>query len=664
VQGTPFGRYRLISLLGRGGMGEVWRAYDTGTDRTIAVKVLLPHFASNPTFEQRFRREAQAAARLDSPHVVPIHDYGEIDGRLFVAMRLIAGRDLHTVLTERPLEPQRAVRVIEQIAAALDAAHKIGLVHRDVKPSNILLDNDDYAYLIDFGIARAASDTGLTGTGNTVGTWAYMAPERLTSGHGDSRSDVYALACVLHESLTGTKPYPGNSFEQQIVGHLTTPPPRPSAAHPYIPAALDDVIAIGMAKDPDQRYRTTRDLAVAARTAITQPIPVAPPSTAGVPVQPTQPVTRVIPPPSDRIPPPPPIPPAYATQIAPQPPPAWGQNPAQYPQQHPLPPRPPEWQPHGFMGGGAPAAPTAAKSRVPLLVGAAAVVVVAAIVATLAIVKPWEYGNAPPRDDPTPSKDGPVAYGTQVTLPYSGLNQPSGIAVDGSGNTYVTDFGNDRVVKLAAGATTQTEVPFGKISDPTRLAVDSAGTLYVTLINDRRVVKLTAGGSAPSDLPFGTLSNPIGVAVDRSDTVYITDIATGTNDRVLSLGANATAPNVIPMGALIHPIGVAVDDSGNTYVTDFDGNEVVKLAEGATAPTTLPFTGLNQPNGIATDTAGAVYVTDYANNRVLKLDAGATAPTTLPFTGLNHPEGVAVDSAGNVYITDADTNRVLKLPVE
>ena len=273
VDGRPFGRYRLVELLGRGGMGEVWRAYDTAMDRVVALKVLSPGLADDPVYEERFRREAHAAAGLDEPHVVPIYDFGEIDGQLYVTMRLIQGRDLATVLAEGPLEPARAIRIVEQIAAALHAAHEIGLIHRDVKPSNILVARDDFAYLIDFGIARAVGDTGLTSTGAAIGTWAYMSPERLNTGHADARADIYALACVLFEALTGQRPYPGDTLEQQIVGHLTTPPPRPSALQPGVPPPLDAVIARGMAKDPDQRYATTVELARAARDATTVPLP-------------------------------------------------------------------------------------------------------------------------------------------------------------------------------------------------------------------------------------------------------------------------------------------------------------------------------------------------------------------------------------------------------
>jgi serine/threonine-protein kinase len=268
VKGTPFGRYELIELLGRGGMGEVWKAFDTATQRVVAVKVLPAQLATDPLFEQRFRREAYAAAGLNDPHVVPIHNFGEIEGRLYVDMRLIDGQDLEHVLARGPLDPDRAVKIIEQIASALNAAHRVGLVHRDVKPSNILLAEDDFSYLIDFGIARGTGETGLTGTGNVVGTWPYMAPERFTTGQTDTRSDIYALACVLYECLTSSRPFPGDSVEQQIAGHLTTPPPRPSIKQPGVSPQLDSVIATGMAKEPDQRYGTTTELARAARSAV------------------------------------------------------------------------------------------------------------------------------------------------------------------------------------------------------------------------------------------------------------------------------------------------------------------------------------------------------------------------------------------------------------
>jgi serine/threonine protein kinase/plastocyanin len=280
MQGTEFGRYRLLALLGRGGMGEVWRAHDTATDRVVAIKLLPAHFSENAEFQERFRREAHAAARLNTPHVIPIHDYGEIDGQLYVSMRLIEGRDLQTVLADGPLDPGRAVRIVEGVAKALHAAHKVGLVHRDVKPSNVLLDEDDFAYLIDFGIARAAAETRLTSTGNMIGTFQYMAPERFGSRQEDARADIYALACVLYECLTGQPPFAEDSAERLMVAHLTTPPPQPSSSQPSLPPQIDQVITTGMAKEPDNRYGTTIELADAARNAITVPIPRPTPSPA------------------------------------------------------------------------------------------------------------------------------------------------------------------------------------------------------------------------------------------------------------------------------------------------------------------------------------------------------------------------------------------------
>ena len=291
MEGTPFGRYQLIELLGSGGMGEVWRAHDTEIDRTVAVKMLLPHFAKDPEFEKRFRREARAAARLDDPHVVPIHDVGEIDGRLYVTMRLINGVDLQTMLNSGPLDAQRAVHIVEQIASALSSAHQAGLVHRDVKPSNILVTANDFAYLIDFGIARAAGDTALTSANTTIGTWAYMAPERFNTGQSDASSDIYALACVLYQCLTGELPFPGETLEQVAVSHMVMPPPTPSKDRTTIPTAMDGVIATGLAKNPTDRYPSAMQMAAAARQAITDPmsqVPSAPSSPDPAPTQPWQ----------------------------------------------------------------------------------------------------------------------------------------------------------------------------------------------------------------------------------------------------------------------------------------------------------------------------------------------------------------------------------------
>jgi serine/threonine protein kinase len=278
-----FGPYRVESLIARGGMGEVQRAYDTRHDRVVALKLLAPEFAADPEFQERFRREAHAVARLREPHVIPIHAYGEIDGRLYLDMRLVEGDDLGTRLTAGgPLAPAAAVDVTGQVAQALAAAHAEGLVHRDVKPSNVLVGPTGFAYLVDFGIARAAGPaTGLTITGGAVGTLDYMAPERFTDAPSDHRVDVYSLACVLHQCLTGSKPFTATTAASLIGAHLHQPPPRPSSLRPELPAAFDDVVARGMAKNPEERFASVTELADAARAALggTSPVRAAAPPT-------------------------------------------------------------------------------------------------------------------------------------------------------------------------------------------------------------------------------------------------------------------------------------------------------------------------------------------------------------------------------------------------
>jgi len=261
------GRYRLDRMLGKGGMGQVWLAFDTEAGRRVALKLLPAELAGDPTYRTRFEREAELAARLSDPHIVPIHAHGELDGRLFIDMGFIEGVDLSHMLRDNGVLWQgTAVDVVAQAATALDAAHAAGLVHRDVKPSNIVVGPDGFAYLIDFGIAHGSDATAVTTAGLAIGTWAYMAPERF-SGRADARSDVYSLGCVLYECLTGARPFGNTDPAQQMHAHLTSDPPSVHRANPAVGRGLDSVIARAMAKNPDDRYRTAGDLAEAANAA-------------------------------------------------------------------------------------------------------------------------------------------------------------------------------------------------------------------------------------------------------------------------------------------------------------------------------------------------------------------------------------------------------------
>jgi serine/threonine protein kinase len=295
-----FGPYRIEGLLGRGGMGEVHRAYDTAHDRVVALKLLSGPNAGDEAFRARFRRESQIVARLREPHVIPIHAYGEIDGQLYLDMRLVEGKDLKELLEDGPLTPERAAGIVEQVAGALDAAHEDGLVHRDVKPSNVLVTSSDFVYLVDFGIARSMSGDGtsITGTGNVIGTLDYMAPERFGDAPITGLVDVYALACVFFECLTGHRPFQADGAAAQMGAHLNAPPPVLSQERPGLPVGLDAVVARGMAKSPAGRYPTAAAFTDAVRAALTAPAPPIPTwqQTLPGPVTPPRPTLAAPPP--------------------------------------------------------------------------------------------------------------------------------------------------------------------------------------------------------------------------------------------------------------------------------------------------------------------------------------------------------------------------------
>jgi serine/threonine protein kinase len=263
--GSVIAGHRLERLVGRGGMGVVYEAVDESLDRTVALKLIAPELAAERGFRDRFMNESRIAASLDHPNVVPIFRAGEEDGLLFLAMRFVSGDDLRTIVDrDGPLAPARAAAVITQVAAALAAAHERDLVHRDVKPANVLLSPDDHAYLTDFGLVKdLAATTGVTRTGEVLGTLDYVAPERIQGGETGPWTDVYALGCVLFFALTGHVVFPLEEPERKLWAHLSAPPP-PTSVSP----AVDAVVARALAKDPRERYGSTPALAAALQQAV------------------------------------------------------------------------------------------------------------------------------------------------------------------------------------------------------------------------------------------------------------------------------------------------------------------------------------------------------------------------------------------------------------
>jgi serine/threonine protein kinase len=270
--GSEFAGYRIEGLAGRGGMGVVYRAMDIRLRRPVAIKVIAPAFANDPLFRVRFERESQLAAMIRHPNVITVFGAGEHDGQLFVVMEYVAGTDLRAAITsDGQLDPGRATAIVSQVAGALDAAHARDLVHRDVKPANVLLasgDRHEEAYLTDFGLTKhTASDSGLTGTGMFVGTIDYAAPEQIRGDPLDARTDVYSLGCVLYHSLTGAVPYPRPNQMATLYAHAHEPPPLLRAMAPEVTEELERVVATAMAKNPADRYRSAGDLGRAALAA-------------------------------------------------------------------------------------------------------------------------------------------------------------------------------------------------------------------------------------------------------------------------------------------------------------------------------------------------------------------------------------------------------------
>jgi serine/threonine protein kinase len=383
--GSVFAGHRLDGIAGRGGMGVVYKATHLALDRVVALKLIAPEISGDEQFRGRFKQESMTAAALDHPHVVPIYDAGEEQGQLYVTMRHVPGTDLRALIEQGALPPAEAASIVAQTADALDAAHERGLVHRDVKPGNILIEDRGgkrHAYLTDFGLTKhAATDSGMTKTGMFVGTLDYIAPEQLQGQAVDARTDVYSLACVLYQAVTGEVPYPRDSEPSKMWAHMGEDPPSVSSVRADVPPAFEEVVKRGMAKKPEDRYPSTGDLGRAALAAaqdrqstqversvatgdaapahaMPPPVVSMPAPPAGIPSSPAPTAgpgaPAAPPPPPGYVPPPPPggpttPPPQYQPRAA-------GGGPTTPPPQYPP-----------TAAGGKPGGP----NRTPLIIGAA-----------------------------------------------------------------------------------------------------------------------------------------------------------------------------------------------------------------------------------------------------------------------------------------------------
>ncbi|WP_344127448.1 serine/threonine-protein kinase [Saccharopolyspora halophila] len=412
LTGRRLGHYKIEGVLGRGGMSVMYRATDIRLGRKVALKVMGEHITGDAEFRERFVDEARNTSAIDHANIVPLYDFGEVDGMLYIAMRLVEGSDLASLISAGPIAPRRALELLVQIAEALDSLHEQGLVHLDLKPANVLVTTresvHEHVYLADFGLTRRGATGHRTAGGDFLGSPTYAAPEHLRGEPVDGRTDQYALACMLFACLTGRSPFQG-PVQEIIQGHLGAAPPVPGALV-VLPPAVDDVLRRALAKRPEQRYATCQEMIAAARAAFgPAPGEVPAPSRAMQPVGPPsgpQPVG----PPSGPQPVGPPSGPQPA-QYAPAQPPQQGPPPHQQPQhQQPVRLRPP--MPAGSASLARPSSGGSAKWIVPVLAALAFVVIV--VVFVLMATSVGGSGGTPE------SSRGP-SYGTNNTndLPTS-----------------------------------------------------------------------------------------------------------------------------------------------------------------------------------------------------------------------------------------------------
>ena len=571
--GTVVGGVRIDAVAGRGGMGVVYRGSQVALRRTVALKVVRAELADDPEFRERFAQESEIAASLDHPHVVPVLSAGEDGGRLYVVMRFVEGTDLRAAVRARGrLDPATAAAVVAQIGSALDAAHRRGLVHRDVKPANVLLaDGADgpHAFLTDFGLSRHLESAGLTRAGTVVGTPDYLAPEQLGgSGPVDGRVDVYALGCVLHQALTGQVPFPRDTEHAKLWAHMTEPPPRPTAVVPGLPAGLDEVIARALAKRPEERYATAGELGRAAVAAVShsgaQP---AAPVWAGAPGAPggdgpSGPFAR-----------PAPVGAGWAGGFGPQAGPAG-------PPSHPSAPLPVPAPPPRRHGG----------RIVAVVLGVA--LVLAVLTGTL-ISRQGGGGIA------APPAAAPVAPAGVVTgAPIAVGKEPLDVEA-GEGFVWVAGSGDGTVTKVDPATGAATPITVGGV--PTELVV-TPGAVWVWNYSD---------GVTRVDVATGA----VGYAVNPNGTGDITGIAAGggylwlshsSSNSVSRIDLATGAPTGTPTTVGAAPIGLAFGTRSLFVVND--GDRTLSVVDGSTGAVSGDPIALGDAAGGVAVEDGTIYV--------------------------------------------------------
>ena len=624
-------------------MGTVYRATHLALDHLVALKVIAPDLADDESFRERFKSESRIAVSLRHPNVVPIHHAGEEDGLLFVTMDLIEGPDLRKLLIARgPLEPEQAVAILEQVAAALDVAHSRGLVHRDIKPGNILIDDragSDRVFLTDFGLTKrmdqASAASGLTSTGAFVGTLDYVAPEQIRGDHLDARTDVYALGCVLYEMLTAKPPF-GDREEKvaKMYAHLQDSPEPLDGEN----AVFNDVIARATAKQQDDRYPSAGDLARAAEAALEGTSVVT--AERSVATGPAAPTTQHRTPAETIESPPPPLEPTAESE-PPPPETLAGEAPEPDPGAEPEPTVVDEGDAAEAQAAAARRRrePARTRSRVPLLIGGGmlAGIVVAAVIL---ISGGGDDGSSGGGGTTTTSKGSGAFDPKPLDGGVPGGELPVGVAADGN-DVFVADRTGNKVI-LGDGASMSQTDELSLDSSPEDLVV-SDGSLYVTIPDENRVLKLSESLEEEASIKLEDGSRPSGISVGEDGKIWVAGLGSGNVYEIPAGGAEA---KTVQIGAQA-PFGIAATDS-NLWVVARESNEVLRADPTGDNAEPIPV-GAN-PKGIAVAN-GAVYVANTDDGTVTVFDEDGTEIDTVQVGGLPR----AVDVLGDhVWVSNGD----------
>jgi YVTN family beta-propeller protein len=639
--GSVLAGCRIEAVVGRGGMGIVYRATQLSLDRPVALKVIAPQLADDVTFRERFKRESRIAASIEHPNVIPVYEAGEGEGVLYLIMRYVEGTDLRAVIdaARGGLEPGRATRLVAQVAAALAAAHRRGLIHRDVKPANVLIDaagDVEHAYLTDFGIARhSAATSGLTHTGAVIGTVDYLAPERIQGQGGDGRADLYALGCVLFEALTGTQPFERDHDVAKMYAHLSAPVPSIRERRPDVPAELDELARTAMAKEPDARFASAAEMA----EALTETLPSRP-RTWGIPAAgvtppggpPTERAPAEAPPgappaPTERAPaeaPPTEHAPADGADLGPTRPAA----PAGIPGPQPAPPivsAPPAERPPDAAAAAAP--PRRPPPRRRPSVAAIGVVLAALVGAALVLVLASGGGGDDGGGGDQAADRTTEARTTETQATETQATDTSAALAFGEAETFDIPSGSDGMgvgegaVWIANKATDQVlpvEEDSGEAGDPIPVGdePDSVavgfGAVWVTNSKGNTVSRIDPLSRIVTE-EIETGQGPEGIAV-TDDDVWV---ANGRGDSVTRISPDDLSTSTTPVGA--GPVQLAVTDDGGLWVTLSEENRVVELDPDSGEPTGNGADVPGQPRGIAFG-AGKLWVSALQRATLARFD--------------------------------------------